>query len=44
MKTIIETKHVSVDIDKDFIVVNISFSLHFRLVYIQLLNIIIRFY
>ncbi len=44
MKSLIETKHFSVDIDQHFIGLDITFSVYFKILNIQILNIIIRFY
>lgn len=44
MKPILETRHLSIDIDNDFIGIDITFSLHFRIINIQILFIVIRLY
>lgn len=44
MKTLIETNHFSADIDEQFIGIDITFSLYFKILNIQILNLVIRFY
>lgn len=44
MKPLIETMHLSIDLDTDFIGIDITFSLHFRMINIQLLCIVIKIY
>ena len=42
--SIINMEHFSLDYDKDFIGISVSFSPIFRMVHVQILNLVIRFY
>lgn len=42
--SIIDTKHFSLDFDKDYITFQISFSLRYRLLVISIFNLVFRFY
>ena len=41
---VIDCKHFSVDIDKDYFGFVLEFSITFRMVYIKIFNIVIRFF
>ena len=41
---LVETDHFLIDIDRDFFGIDISFSPFFKIINIQILNVIIKFY
>lgn len=41
---IIETKHLSIGLDKDFITFQVSFSWRYRFLIISIFNLVFRFY